>query len=142
MAFILFDEHLGQVHPAGEVQFAKPSATIRELIRARVELELEKQRDQAALALSSRIAALIRPGPVEVALNGDRGAYGLGSIFLNPASGRNDVDALVKEAEKGFALGHYFILVDERQAEGLDEAIDLGKTGEATFLLLTPLQGG
>ena len=133
MAFILFDEHLGQVHPAGEVRFLRPSATIRDLIRARIELELEKQHDQAALA---------RPGPAEVALNGKRGAYGLGSMFLDPASGRNDVEALVKAAEQGFERGHYFILVDDRQAEGIDEVIDLEKTGEATFLLLTPLQGG
>ncbi|HEX8625443.1 MAG TPA: hypothetical protein VF782_10225 [Allosphingosinicella sp.] len=132
MAFILFDEHLGQVHPAGEIRFPRAKASVRELIRARVELEVERQGD-----------GIVSPGPAESALNGERGAYGFGSIFLR-AAGRNgaDIDALVDQAERGFALGRYFILLDDRQAESLDDEIDLDRTGEATFLLITPLQGG
>lgn len=144
MAFILFDEHLGQVHPAGEVRFPKATATIRDLIRARVELEIERSRDQSQLALESQRSKLIVPGEVETALNGDRGAYGLGALFMRAAAdeGRHNLDRLVADAEEGFSLGRYFILFDRHQAEGLDEVIDLERTGEATFLLLTPLQGG
>ncbi|HEU0097433.1 MAG TPA: hypothetical protein VFQ67_01535 [Allosphingosinicella sp.] len=132
MAFILFDEHLGQVHPAGEIRFPRTRASVRELIRARVELEVERQ--------AGRIVA---PGPAESALNGDRGAYGFGSVFLR-AAGRDgsDIEALVDEAERGFAAGRYFILLDDRQADSLEDEIDLDRTGEATFLLITPLQGG
>lgn len=50
MAFILFDEHLGQVHPAGEIRFQRPTATVRELIRARVELEVERRRNEVPIA--------------------------------------------------------------------------------------------
>lgn len=145
MAFILFDEHLGQVHPAGEVRFPKATATIRDLIRARVELEVERARDQTGFALASRLKGLIVPGPVETALNGDRGAYGLGAMFMRvdgDEGGRHRLDKLIANAEEGFSLGRYFILFDQHQAEGLDEVIDLDKTGGATFLLLTPLQGG
>ncbi len=144
MAFILFDEHLGQVHPAGEVRFPRATATIRDLIRARVELEIERARDQSQLALSSQKGALIVPGKVETALNGDRGAYGLGALFMrsDQPDGRFQFDRLVADAEAGFSLGRYFILFDQHQADSLDEVIDLDKTGEATFLLLTPLQGG
>ena len=132
MAFILFDEHLGQVHPAGEVRFAKARASVRELIRARVELEVERQGDR-----------VIAPGPAESALNGDRGAYGFGSMFVR-GRGKDggDLETLVEEAERGFERGRYFILLDDRQAESLDDEIDLDRTGEATFLLITPLQGG
>ena len=132
MAFILFDEHLGQVHPAGEIRFARPRASIRELIRARVELEVESQ--------GNRIVA---PGPAESAPGGDRGAFGFGSFFLRTrGKDSGNLESLVEEAERGFAQGRYFILLDDRQAESLDEEIDLDRTGEATFLLLTPLQGG
>ena len=144
MAFILFDEHLGQVHPAGEVRFPKATATIRDLIRARVELEVERTRDEAGDALASKLEKLIVPGPVEQALNGDRGAYGLGAMFMRVEGddGSARLDRLIANAEEGFSLGRYFILFDQHQAEGLDEVIDLDRTGEATFLLLTPLQGG
>jgi hypothetical protein len=132
MAFILFDEHLGQVHPAGEIRFPRPKASVRELIRARVELEVERQRDKVVIA-----------GPAESALNGRREAGGFASLFLRGgASEGKGLEALVAEAERGFALGRYFILLDDRQAESLDDEIDLGRTGEATFLLITPLQGG
>ena len=144
MAFILFDEHLGQVHPAGEVRFPKATATIRDLIRARVELEVERARDVAGDALASKLEKLIVPGPGEQALNGDRGAYGLGAMFMRVEGddGSARLDRLIANAEEGFSLGRYFILFDQHQAEGLDEVIDLDRTGEATFLLLTPLQGG
>lgn len=132
MAFILFDEHLGQVHPAGEIRFPKARASVRELIRARVELEVERQGDK-----------VVARGPAESAPGGDRGAYGFGSIFLRVRGKQSgDLESLVEEAERGFALGRYFILLDDRQAESLDDEIDLDRTGEATFLLLTPLQGG
>jgi hypothetical protein len=138
MAFILFDEHLGQFHPAGEISFSRPTTTIRELIRARIELEVERTRDKLG-----ELKGLVKPGPVEVALNGDRGAYGFASLFLDPANGgRLDVDKLAHEAEEAFLKGRYFLLLNDRQAESLDEVIDLAHTGEATFLLITPLQGG
>lgn len=143
MAFILFDEHLGQCYPAGEVQLPNAKATVRDIIRARVELELERDEDRRKTELETKRAALVRPGEVETALNGDRGAYGLGSLFLSyPKSKRANVDAFVRQAEAAFESGRYFLLLNDRQAESLDEEIDLGRTSEATFLLITPLQGG
>lgn len=132
MAFILFDEHLGQVYPAGEIRFPRPRAKVRELIRARVELEVERRGDEGVAA-----------GPAGSALDGERGTSGFAALILR-AGGKagHDLEALVEEAERGFSLGRYFILLDDRQAESLDDEIDLDRTGEATFLLLTPLQGG
>lgn len=144
MAFILFDEHLGQTHPVGEIRFGKPQVTIRDLIRARVELEIERHNDAAAQATSGGRLGAVVPGEAETALNGERGAYGLGSRFvrIDPGKGRGQLDRLVGEAEQGFLRGRYYVLLDDRQAESLDEAIDLDVTGQATFLLLMPLRGG
>lgn len=132
MAFILFDEHLGQVHPAGEIRFPKAKASVRELIRARVELEVGRKGDRTVAA-----------GPAGQAPDDRRGFAGFASMLLRPSEDEgSDPQALIEEAERGFSLGRYFILLDDRQAESLDDEIDLDRTGEATFLLLTPLQGG
>jgi hypothetical protein len=48
---------------------------------------------------------------------------------------------MIEAAEQGFLRNRFFILLD-RQAEHLDDQLELDKTGEVTFLLLTPLQGG
>jgi hypothetical protein len=39
-------------------------------------------------------------------------------------------------------VNRFFILLDDRQAEHLDDELKLDQTGNVTFLQLTPLQGG
>ncbi len=51
-------------------------------------------------------------------------------------------DRMIEAAEQGFLRNRFFILLDDRQAEHLDDQLELDKTGEVTFLQLTPLQGG
>lgn len=51
-------------------------------------------------------------------------------------------ERMIEAAEQGFLRNRFFILLDDRQAEHLDDQLELDKTGEVTFLLLTPLQGG
>lgn len=129
---------MGRVEPVGPVTFEKATITVRDLIRARVELELERVSDQSRFALGG----LVVPDAVETALNGERGSYGFGGILARRAAEPSALNRLVTEAEKGFTSGRYYLLLGDRQAEALDEVIELDRTGEATFLLLTPLQGG
>ena len=131
MPFILFDEHLGTCYPVGEARLGGNGATVRDLIRARVELELERQAGR-----------LSPPSPAETALNGTKALPSPVSMFLDRLSSRRDLEALVRHAEAGFEQGRYFLLLNDRQAEALDEAVDLAGTSEATFLMITPLQGG
>jgi hypothetical protein len=42
MALILFDEDPGNLHPVGEVRLDTLDQTVRGLIRARIELDLER----------------------------------------------------------------------------------------------------
>lgn len=140
MALTLLDEHLGQVMSVGSARFSSPTISIRDLIRARVELEIERVRDGTNAAWAPVI-----PGPVEKQLNGECGVFGPGSLFLQrDADGRPSADCSVQIAlaEESFVSGRYFILLDDRQADDLDEVIDLATTSAATFLLLTPLKGG
>ncbi len=45
-------------------------------------------------------------------------------------------------AEQAFEQGRFYVLLGDRQAEDLDQVIDLASVRQATFLLLTPLRGG
>jgi hypothetical protein len=134
----LADDRLGRVEPVGPVTFDKATITVRDLIRARVELEIERARDQNRFALGG----LVKPGAIETALNGERPSFGFGSLMPRRASEPGVLDRLVADAEEGFTTARYYLLLGDRQAERLDEVIELDRTGEATFLLLTPLQGG
>ncbi len=49
---------------------------------------------------------------------------------------------MIEAAEQGFLRTDSFILLDDRQAEHLDDQLELDKTGKVTFLQLIPLQGG
>ena len=135
----LTDEIGGKVYSVGEVRLHKPVITVRELIGVRVDLEIE-----AHCAREADIRGRVSPdiSSVELQLNGEDKAS-RPSIFHTsrtgevPARGR-----MIKAAEQGFLRNRFFILLDDRQAEHLDDPVQLDKTGSATFLQLTPLQGG
>jgi hypothetical protein len=131
------DEFLGGAMPVGRIGFARPKITVRELIHERVRLELEREaerrrsRDNVAIPITAEEARLNlaeRPSPLAAAIFEDGDAPG--------TAGK------VRIAEQAFADGRYFVLLDDRQADDLDEVIDLAATSQATFLMLTPLKGG
>jgi hypothetical protein len=145
---------------------AAPTVTARELIRARVMLEVERllaeleALESEAARRQGRLAErmksfLVIPSAAERTLNGDRGAYGPGtrSFPRHGASGPfgpahrglppgADAEALADDAVAAFERGRFFLLVDDRQVTDLDEALGLAETSNVTFLRLTPLQGG
>jgi len=129
---LLTDEIGGEIYSVGEVRLHKPVITVRELIGVRVDLELEAHRDRVMPGVSSRELQLngpektLRPSLFQACRGGDSLAR----------------DRLIVAAEQGFLRNRFFILLDDRQAERLDDQLELDKTGTVTFLLLTPLQGG
>lgn len=118
MELALVDEAGSQPVTAGVAKFSRPIATVREVIRARAELHWEEAR--------------------RVFGDGTSAERGFGSLFQDVTKR----DAIAKAAEKAFLAGRFFLLLDDRQVEDLDEEIDLARTGAATFLLITPLKGG
>lgn len=130
MELMILDDMMGDTEFVGTARFEVPKITVRALIRARVELHLEQMRQIT--------------GGDTAAQTDCRGGRGFGAQmpgFDDPDS-RGRIDRLIEAAEDGFVTGRYFLLLDDRQAEALDEEIDLAATSEATFLLLTPLKGG
>lgn len=119
MNLALVDEAGPQPIMAGIAQFTMPTVTVRDVIRARAELYWE--------AASRRAPDL-----------GQATERGFGSMFRDETRR----DAVAAAAEKAFLAGNFYLLFDDRQAERLDEKIDLARTGTATFLVVTPLKGG
>ncbi|MBB4372475.1 hypothetical protein GGD63_005283 [Bradyrhizobium sp. cir1] len=136
---LLTDEIGGKIYSVGEMRSHKPVISVRELIAARVDLELEAHRDREA---DVRSRAMPDVSSRELELNGADKAL-RPSIFhacrVGEAVAR---DRLIEAAEQGFLRNRFFILLDDRQAEHLDDELELDKTGKVTFLQLTPLQGG
>jgi hypothetical protein len=135
----LTDEIGGQIHSVGEVRFHKPVITVRELIGVRVDLELEAHRDRAT---DVRSRAMPDVSDLELQLNGAEKALRPGIFHACRAGGSLARDRMIEAAEQGFLRNRFFILLDDRQAEHLDDQLELDKTGRVTFLQLTPLQGG
>lgn len=101
--------------------------TARELIRWRV-------REEVAAANLDRARVprlLIQPTPEEAALNGP------------PRPPRPiDWEHQARVAEDAFERNGFFLLVDGRQLESLDEEVELGTDSDVRFLRLVPLVGG
>jgi hypothetical protein len=138
---LLIDEIAGQdCRPVGRAPAGKLTMTVRELLHARVALEWH---DRTAPAGDVRSADQAAPDSHEARLN--RGTEGKVRGFFaggTCAVPERRLERMCAAAEQAFLDQHIFVLLDDRQAESLDQVIEVERTGAATFLLLTPLQGG
>jgi hypothetical protein len=102
--------------------------SLRELIRTRVREEVAA----ANLNRSQVQHLLVQPTDAEVTLNGYR--------FRTSRPIDWERQALV--AEEAFGRNGFFVIVDGRQIESLDEELELTADSDVRFLRLTPLVGG
>ena len=105
--------------------------TVRELIRSRVYQEVQDfnlRRRQG----TAGFRGLVTPTGAEQALNGVR------------LKDSRDIDwkAQFDKACEAFERNGFFILIDDRQAESLDESITLRHDTKVSFVKLVPLVGG
>ena len=105
--------------------------TVRELIRSRVYQEVQDfnlRHRQGA----EGFRGLVTPTGAEQALNG---------VGLKKP---RDIDwkAQFDKACEAFDRNGFFILIDDRQAEALDESITLRHDTKVSFVKLVPLVGG
>jgi hypothetical protein len=102
--------------------------TVRDLIRTRV-------REEVAKANADRSGAhrmLVKPTEAEETLNGYR---------LREAR-TIDWERQAAVAEEAFERNGFFLIVDGRQVESLDQELELAADSEIRFLRLTQLVGG
>ena len=111
------------------LEFLNERITVRELLRERVHHEVrEFNRHQERLVFHG----LVQPENTELTLNGSK----------LKAHRPLDWEAQFALAVEGFATNAFFVLVDDRQAETLDETFVVGPQTTVSFVKLTPLVGG
>jgi len=111
------------------LEFLNERITVRELLRERVHHEVrEFNRHQERLVFHG----LVQPENTELTLNGSK----------LKAHRPLDWEAQFALAVEGFATNAFFVLVDDRQAETLDETFVVRPQTTVSFVKLTPLVGG
>jgi hypothetical protein len=112
------------------------SITVRELIRSRVYQEVDdhNRRVREANEAAAPFSGLVTPTEIERQLNGRK----VGRPVAREIDWKKQFDV----ACEAFGRNGYFILVDDRQAEELDEVIMLKADSKVSFVKLTPLVGG
>ena len=111
-----------------ELEITQEMLTVRELIAQRVHDEVATYNAQQ----DGLFQGLVQPTESERVLNGYR---------LRPTK-RIDAEQQVYRALEAFQNNGFFLLVNDRQAETLDEEAWLGAGATASFVKLTPLVGG
>lgn len=113
----------GEVFEAFALHFPSATITVRQLIRERVHQEVLLHARQR----------LVVPTALEASLNSARQA-----TEQPPVDWRKQVDI----ACQAFERNGFVILLDEHQAEHLDDILTIRHDSVASFIKLTPLVGG
>lgn len=121
----------GQSVHTFSLEFESESITVRELIRERVYQEVSEYNFRSRRE-ESVFRGLVQPTDAERALNG----------FKVPKGRDIDWEAQFRQAIDAFGRNGFFILVDDRQAEALEETIVIRPSTQVSFVKLTPLVGG
>ncbi|MEM8874187.1 MAG: hypothetical protein AAGD32_07990 [Planctomycetota bacterium] len=104
--------------------------TVRELIRSRVYQEVDDHNRNKRTDAHGKFNGLVTPTPHEKTLNGAKPSREI--------DWKKQFDA----ACEAFDRNGFFILIDDRQAESLDEQLTLRHDTTVSFVRLTPLMGG
>ena len=102
--------------------------TVEEIITARVHAEVNDYNKR----LPEIFRGLVQPTEAEVILNG----------FKIRKMAKIDAEQQVYTALNAFQKNGFFLLIDNRQAERLDEELLLSSESTVSFVKLTPLIGG
>ena len=118
----------GEVQDAITLEFLTDEITIRELIRERVYQEVKDYN----VRRGETFRGLVQPTDAEKTLNG----------FKLKKPRMLDWKPQFEKACEAFESNTVIVLVDDKQAETLDEQFTITPKTEVSFLKLTPLVGG
>lgn len=102
--------------------------TVHDLIRARVYQEVREYNARQP----EFFRGLVQPTDAEHTLNG----------FRLPKRHQINPETQIKRALDAFGQNGFFMLVDDRQVDDLDQMIEIKPQTSVTFLKLVPLVGG
>ena len=118
----------GIIQSSLDISFDIELVTIKDIIEARVNAEVEKYNN----TLHEYFNGLVQPTDAERTLNG----YKMRERKLI------DAHKQVKIALDAFERNAFFVLINDRQAESLSEELLINNTVSVSFVKLTPLVGG
>lgn len=110
------------------ISLQSDKVAVKEIIEARVTSEVENYNNK----LPEYFNGLVQPSNAEKALNG----------FKMKERKKIDPEKQVYIALDAFQKNGYFILIDNLQAESLEQIVEIQPSTEINFLKLTPLVGG
>ena len=119
----------GQATDALSLEFLTERITVRELIRSRVYQEVK---DHNAKTGQTFFKGLVQPTDAESELNGYK--------LHRPR--QLDWKRQYEVALESFERNGFLILINDKQAEGLDQNIEIETGTTVSFLKLVPLVGG
>ena len=129
MLITIKDENFaGKVLRELNLDFTTESVTVKDIIIKRVQQEVEVYNQK----LPEYFNGLIEPSEAEKTINGYK---------LKPKK-LIDVEKQVYIALDAFQKNGYFLLIDNIQAESLDQPVLLHQATVISFVKLTPLVGG
>ncbi|SET90099.1 hypothetical protein [Hymenobacter actinosclerus] len=125
---ILDETASGSIINRLELEISQETLTVREMITRRVLGEVAAYNERQ----NGVFQGLVQPTESERALNGYK---------LRPTK-RIDGEQQQYRALEAFQQNGFFVLVNDRQAESLDDTVWLGDGATVSFVKLTPLVGG
>jgi len=118
----------GKITNSIDVFFKQESITVKDLIEARVLKEVEDFNSQQPQYFNG----LVQPTRAEQTLNG----------YRMREHKRIDAEKQIYIAWDAFQKNSYFVLIDDKQAESLEQEVCLTRSSTISFVKLTPLVGG
>jgi hypothetical protein len=127
------ENSLGEIYHELTLSFSSIEVSVLDIITERVRDEVLSYSRKAA---DSQNHALVQPTEVEKRLNQNR--------MRNQAeiSKKIDIDKQIDIALKAFHSNGFFILIDDVQAEELEQLVTIKPDTTVSFIKLTPLVGG
>ncbi len=123
----------GGIYHEMPLEFPTERITVRELIRERVYQEVQdfnRKRHERVFR------GLVQPTDAERVLNGKPNEFRL------KAHRQIEWKPQFEKAIEAFDRNGFFILIDDKQAESLDQEVVIGHGSLVSFVKLTPLAGG
>ena len=127
------ESSVGEVFHEMPLEFPSERITIRDLIRERVYQEVQ---DFNRNAHEQIFRGLVQPIDAERVLNGKRTEYRLKQH--RDLSWKDQFE----RATEAFDRNGFLILIDDKQAESLDQGFTIGHRTQISFVKLTLLVGG
>jgi hypothetical protein len=119
---------LGESEQTFTLDFLTERVTVREIIRSRVYEEVQLYN----ASTPEFFHGFVQPNDTEKTLNG----------YKVRERRRIDWEVQYLKALQAFATNGFFILVDDRQVEHLDEVVEIQYNTRVSFVKLVPLVGG